>query len=77
MGFVPSIVVMPHYDAIPETLIAPLAMAAPEGAFVVGIDEDTALVGRDGTWQVQGRGRVTVWRGTRRERHRTGSRLTL
>jgi len=43
----------------------------------VGIDEDTALVGRDGEWLVQGRGRVTIWRGTRRERRRAGSAVKL
>jgi cyanophycinase len=73
LGLVPGIVVMPHYDAIPETLVAPLALAAPDGALVVGIDENTAAVGSDGSWHVQGRGRVTVWRGSRRERHSAGS----
>jgi cyanophycinase len=77
LGLVPRLVILPHYDAIPETLVAPLVLAAPEGALVVGIDEATALVGRDGSWQVQGRGRVTVWRGTRRERHRAGSTVTF
>ena len=47
------------------------------GALVVGIDEDTAIVGRDGAWQVQGRGRVTVWRGRRRERHGAGSAVSF
>ena len=37
---------------------------------VLGIDEDTAVVGRNGAWQVHGRGRVTVWRGRHRERFR-------
>lgn len=73
LGLVPGIVVMPHYDAIPETLVAPLVFAAPDGALVVGIDEDTAVVGGNGAWQVHGRGRVTVWRGHRRERYRAGS----
>ncbi|HEX7490169.1 MAG TPA: Type 1 glutamine amidotransferase-like domain-containing protein, partial [Candidatus Limnocylindrales bacterium] len=36
LGMVPGIVVVPHYDAIPETLIAPLVLAAPDGALVVG-----------------------------------------
>jgi cyanophycinase len=73
LGLVPDIVVVPHYDAIPETFVAPLVLAAPNGAIVVGIDEETAIVGRDGAWQVRGRGRVTVWRGRRRERHGAGS----
>lgn len=77
LGMVPGIVVMPHYDAIPETLIAPLVLAAPDGALVVGIDENTAAVGRDGAWQVQGHGRVTVWRGRRRERHLAGSSVSF
>ena len=77
LGLVPHLVVVPHYDAVPETLVAPLVLAAPEGALVVGIDEETALVGRDGGWEVQGRGRVTVWRGSRRERHRAGARVSL
>ena len=77
LGLVPGIVVMPHYDAIPETLVAPLALAAPHGVLVVGIDEDTAVVGRAGAWQVQGRGRVTVWRGPRRERYRAGESVSF
>ena len=77
LGLVPRLVIVPHYDAIPETLVAPLVLAAPAGALVVGIDEDTALVGRDGVWQVHGRGRVTVWRGRRRERHRVGSTVSF
>jgi cyanophycinase-like exopeptidase len=39
---------------------------------VLGIDEDTALLGRDGAWQVHGKSRVTVWRGRHRERYRAG-----
>ena len=77
LGFVPRVVVVPHYDAIPEALVVPLALAVPDGALLVGIDEDTALVGRDGEWRVRGRGRVTSWRGTRRERRRAGSAVTL
>lgn len=77
LGLVPNLVIVPHYDAVPETLVAPLVLAAPAGAVVVGIDEETALVGRDGEWEVQGRGRVTVWRGSRRERHRAGSAISL
>jgi cyanophycinase len=77
LGLVPSIVVVPHYDAIPETLVAPLVLAAPAGALVVGVDEDTAVFGRDGAWQVLGSGRVTVWRGRRRERHRAGSGVSF
>ena len=80
MGMVPGTIVIPHYDAVPEPLSAALALAAlaaPAGTLVLGIDEDTALVGRDGAWQVYGRGRVTVWRGRHRERLRAGDALRL
>ncbi len=68
----PGVAVLPHYDRIPEPVAAFMALQAPRGTIVLGIDEDTALVGRDGSWQVRGRSRVTVWRGRRRERLREG-----
>ena len=77
MGIVPGTVVIPHYDAFPEPLSAAMALAAPADSLVLGIDEETALVGRDGVWQVHGRGRVTVWRGRHRERLRAGESLRL
>jgi cyanophycinase-like exopeptidase len=70
LGLVESVVVLPHYDAVPEAFSACIALQAPRGAIVFGIDEDTAAVGRNGAWQVHGAGRVTVWRGRRRERFR-------
>jgi cyanophycinase len=77
LGLAPGLVIVPHYDAFPETMVAPMALAVPRDSVVVGIDENTALVGRDGAWRVQGRGRVTVWRGSRRERHRAGSVVSI
>ena len=77
MGFVPGASVIPHYDAWPEALSALIALQAPRGSIVLGIDEDTALVGQDGGWQVHGRSRVTVWRGRHRERFRAGEIFRL
>ena len=72
LGFAPGMSVVPHYDAWPEPLSALIAFQAPRGSVVLGIDEDTAVVGRDGGWQVHGASRVTVWRGRHRERFRAG-----
>ena len=72
LGFVPGASVVPHYDAWPEPLTALIALQAPRGSLVLGIDEGTAAVGRDGAWQVHGRSRVTVWRGRHRDRYRAG-----
>ena len=54
-----------------------IALQAPRGSVVLGIDEETAVIGRDGTWQVHGASRVTVWRGRRRERYRAGEVFTV
>ncbi len=72
LGMVDRVVVLPHYDAVPEAFSACIALQAPGGSVPFGIDEHTAVVGRDGAWQVYGAGRVTVWRGRRRERFRRG-----
>jgi cyanophycinase len=72
LGFVDGASVIPHYDAWPEPMTALIALQAPRGSLVLGIDEETAVVGHDGAWQVHGRSRVTVWRGRHRERYRAG-----
>jgi cyanophycinase len=77
LQIVPGCAVLPHYDRFPEPIAALMALQAPRGLAVVGIDEDTALVGMAGAWQVRGRGRVTVWRGRRRTRHRPGDVVRL
>jgi cyanophycinase len=74
---VPAATVIPHYDAWPEPLSAMFVLQAPRHFVTLGIDEDTAAVGLDGSWQVQGAGRVTVWHGRRRERFRRGDVFRL
>lgn len=77
LGLVVGASVVPHYDAWPEPLSALLVLQAPRGSAVLGIDEETALVGRDGSWQVHGQARVTVWHGRHRERFRAGDVFRL
>jgi cyanophycinase len=77
LGFVPGASVVPHYDAWPEPICALIALQAPRGSVVLGIDEGTAVVGRDGAWQVHGQSRVTVWRGRHRDRYRAGEVFRL
>ena len=77
LGFVPGASVVPHYDAWPEPFSALIALQAPRHSVVLGIDEETAAVGRDGSWQVHGRSRVTVWRGRHRERYRAGDTFRI
>jgi cyanophycinase len=72
LGVVEGIAVLPRYDRMPEAIAALLALQAPRGTAVLGIDDGTAIVGRDGAWHVHRGARVTVWRGRRRERLRVG-----
>jgi cyanophycinase-like exopeptidase len=77
LSLVDGVAVLPHYDAWPEPFAALVVLQAPRGGILLGIDEDTAVVGRNGAWQVHGRGRITVWRGRRRERFRKGEAFRL
>ena len=77
LGLVEGVAVLPHYDRFPETLATVRVAQAPRGIVVLGIDEDTAAIGRDGAWQVRGAGRVTVWRGRHRERLRNGETFRI
>ena len=72
LGLFAGASVMPHYDAFPEAFAALMVLQAPRGDAVLGIDEETAVVGQDGSWQVHGRSRVTLWHGRKRERFREG-----
>jgi cyanophycinase-like exopeptidase len=72
LGLVAGATVIPHYDAFPEAFAAMIVLQAPRELATIGIDEETAIVGNDGAWQVQGRGRATVWHGRSRERYRSG-----
>ncbi len=77
LGIVPGAAVLPHYDRMPEAVAALMILWAPDGVAILGIDEETAAVGRDGIWQVRGRSRVTVWRGRHRDRLRHGDVFSL
>jgi len=65
LGLIPKIEVIPHYDKflgwVPDR-IASIALRRDEGSYLLGIDEDTALVLTD-KWRVQGRAKVHVLRG--------------
>jgi len=65
LGLISNIEVIPHYDKflgwVPDR-IASIALRSDEGAYLLGIDEDTALVLTD-TWRVQGRAKVHVLKG--------------
>ena len=65
LGLIPEMEVIPHYDKflgwVPDR-IASIALRSDKGTYLLGIDEDTALVLTD-TWRVQGRSKVHVLKG--------------
>ena len=63
LGVLPSWRVLPHFDRMQEWQpgLADLVLGElPQGHLLLGIDEDTALVSRNGSWEVHGRQRVHV-----------------
>ncbi len=71
---------IPHFDKmlswVPDVLRNAL-LGSPDGTTVLGIDEDTALVGGPHEWEVQGRQSVWVLGHGSRVEHKAGSRLTV
>lgn len=61
LGVVPGLSVLPHFDRVRRwrgPQVTELAAGRPTGSTLVGIDEHTALVWRDGSWAVEGPGQV-------------------
>jgi cyanophycinase len=77
LGVLPGIAVIPHYDRFPEALSAVFALRAPKGIAILGIDEDTAVIERDGVYEVQGRSGVTIWRGRSHRRVQVGETFSV
>jgi cyanophycinase len=79
-GWLSHCLLLPHFDRLPfRALLLPMVRRKlADGQYTLGIDENTALVGRvGGEWDVMGASRVSI--STRRETHTfpAGSRLTL
>jgi cyanophycinase-like exopeptidase len=79
VGAVPHLQVLPHFDRlarrIPARALREL-LSAPPGVTVLGIDEQTALVGGPERWEVQGHRSVWVFVGDREKEHAPGSMIT-
>jgi cyanophycinase len=62
LGLLVNMPVFPHHDTAPAHLRERSTELRPEGAVLVGIDEQTALVrDPDGSWRVAGQGSVTLY----------------
>ena len=65
LGLIPETVFAPHWDMVDSWMPgarAAITSAAPPGGVLVGLDEDTAMVGDGSSWRVEGRQGVHVYR---------------
>lgn len=79
-GWIAHCLILPHFDRLPfRTMLLPLVRRKlSDGQYALGIDENTALVGRvGGEWQVMGVSAVSVMTRKGSTKHPGGSRLTL
>ena len=58
LSLLPGLIIAPHFDIIPDAVRRSWSTLVPQGHRLLGIDEDTALIGSDGRWVVRGRGKV-------------------
>jgi cyanophycinase len=80
LGLVRSTVFGPHWDIV-DTWVpgasAFIVSSVPDGGVVVGIDEDTAMLGDGDRWEVRGRGGVHVHRDGTAATHAAGETFEL
>lgn len=76
-GELGHVAIAPHHDLAVPRAVAALRSRTHPHAVIVGIDEATALVGRDGRFAVLGVGGVTVRRGTWCRRWESGEHVDL
>jgi cyanophycinase len=78
---VPATFIIPHFDAIPgvwKPIVFALQKQLKKGERMIGVDEDTALIGRlDGEWMVKGSSKVHIFTRDGKASYSEGQTLTL
>jgi len=74
LGLLATTAVLPHFDAFGSRWVESAQAAAPE-LTLLGIDERSAAVWRDGTWRAMGPGAVTVIKGTKVRRFESSQEI--
>jgi len=80
-GVVPAEFLLPHFDAVPivfKPLIAALKTQLKDNERLIGIDEDTALIGKlGGEWTVMGKSKVHIFTRKDEKVYESGQIITL
>ena len=76
LGLFPRAWLGPHWDMLDRYapgLVDHVVSSVPRGEFLVGVDENTAIVGDGRAWDVIGQGRVHIYEGSVSASHADGS----
>jgi cyanophycinase-like exopeptidase len=80
-GIIPAEYIIPHFDAFPvvwKPMVSLLKKQLKDGQRIIGIDEDTALIGSlEGEWRVMGRSEVHVFTGDTKTTYKAGDLVPL
>ena len=80
-GIVPATFIIPHFDAIPgiwKPIVFGLQRQLKKGEHMIGIDENTALVGTlGGTWTVMGKSKVQIFTRDGKMGYTNGQTVTI
>jgi cyanophycinase len=79
LGILPNIRVLPHFDRMFAKIGATILhyLQEPKDLTVVGIDEETALVGGLTQWEVQGNKSVWIFKNGEKTQYFAGDKITL
>jgi cyanophycinase-like exopeptidase len=75
LGLVADTAVLPHFETFGHRWVESAQQALPE-ATLLGIDERSAAVWRDGIWRAMGPGAVTVIKAGKTKRFESGQEVT-
>jgi cyanophycinase len=78
-GFVPAVVI-PHFDATPfffKPIINAARMRLKENELLIGVDEETAMLGKSNEWTVMGKAGVHVFTKNESKSYRAGEKFNL
>ncbi|MDQ4108128.1 MAG: hypothetical protein M3138_04880, partial [Actinomycetota bacterium] len=78
IGLVPRTVFAPHWDMVDTWIPGAtkfIVASLPEGYTFIGMDEDTAMIGRGSSWEVVGKGGIHFQRKGLNTTYRDGDRF--
>lgn len=78
LNLVSNALVLPHHNTFGKSWAPKLTSKHP-GLTLIGIDEQTGMVndGENGSWNIAGRGSVTLYRKNQVETHQTGEQFSV